>query len=113
MFAMVDKDNSNCLSYSEFRDAFKFLTYGLNDNDINMLISMADEDQNEKINWHEFLETGIRMIKIIYARNQLKNGSTPNEPNTQALKMVYEREIKLITSLLKQRFMSYDKEKTG
>ena len=78
-----------------------------------MLISMADEDQDEKINWHEFLDTGIRMIKIIYARNQLKNRSDAHEPNTQALQMIYEREIRLITSLLKQRFMSYDKEKTG
>jgi len=81
MFKTVDKDDSGCLSYSEFGEAFKFLTYGLNDNDVKMLISMADEDKNEKINWHEFLEVGIRMIKIIYARNQLKVKSAAHDPN--------------------------------
>ena len=108
MFQTVDKDKSGKLSYQEFRDAFKFLSYGLNDNDVNMLISMADEDESEHIDWHEFLDVGIRMIKIIYARNQIKAISDPMQPNQQALNLVYNPEIKLDTNLLKQRFLSVD-----
>ena len=40
----MDKDKSGKLTYNEFRDAFQTLTYGLNDNDINMMIALADED---------------------------------------------------------------------
>ena len=39
--------------------AFNSLTYGLNDNDVNMLIGMADEDENELIDWRNFLVIGI------------------------------------------------------
>jgi Ca2+-binding EF-hand superfamily protein len=51
MFMLMDKDNRGLLSYNDFRDSFRTLTYGLNDNDINMLIALADENKNEKINW--------------------------------------------------------------
>jgi Ca2+-binding EF-hand superfamily protein len=51
MFKNADKDGSGKLTYNEFRDAFRVLTYGLNDNDINMLIALADEDKNELICW--------------------------------------------------------------
>jgi Ca2+-binding EF-hand superfamily protein len=51
MFITMDKDNTGKLSYSEFRDAFRTLSYGLNDNDINMLIALADENEDEQIVW--------------------------------------------------------------
>jgi Ca2+-binding EF-hand superfamily protein len=57
------------LSYKEFKDAFNGLSYGLKENDINMLISVADENHDEKIEWREFLPVGIKMIKTIYSRN--------------------------------------------
>jgi Ca2+-binding EF-hand superfamily protein len=47
----MDRENSGKLTYSEFRDSFRTLTYGLNDNDINMLIALADENDEELINW--------------------------------------------------------------
>ena len=53
MFKQADKDNTGKLSYQEFKDAFKTLTYGLNENDVNMHISMADEDENEMIELEE------------------------------------------------------------
>lgn len=51
MFHTMDKDGSGRLTYSEFRDSFRTLSYGLNDNDINMLIALADEDDDELISW--------------------------------------------------------------
>lgn len=47
MFKKVDIGNTGLLSYSEFRNAFDGLSYGLSENDVNMLISMADENDKE------------------------------------------------------------------
>ena len=44
MFEYADKDKSGCLSYEEFYDAFKTLSYGLSENDIKTLIALADEN---------------------------------------------------------------------
>ena len=68
----MDKDRSGKLSYQEFRDAFRTLSYGLNDNDIKMLIALADEDNDEKISWQEFIPIGIDAIKTFYSRNMAK-----------------------------------------
>ena len=51
MFHLMDKDGSGMLDYKEFRDSFATLSYGLNDNDINMMIALADEDEDELISW--------------------------------------------------------------
>lgn len=72
MFAAMDKDKSGQLSYTEFRDSFRVLSYGLNDNDINMLIALADENKDEKISWREFIPVGIDAIKTFYTRNLAK-----------------------------------------
>lgn len=65
----MDKDGSGSLNYQEFRDSFQTLSYGLNDNDINMMIALADEDEDELITWQEFIPIGIMAIKNIYTRN--------------------------------------------
>ena len=64
---MFLKNGKDLLSYQEFRDSFKTLNYGLTDNDVNMLISLADE-QDEKINWREFIPLGLETIKIFFLR---------------------------------------------
>ena len=72
MFHNMDKDGSGKLSYSEFRDSFRTLSYGLSDNDINMLIALADEDKDEMISWKEFNPIGIDAIRTYYTRNLAK-----------------------------------------
>ena len=69
MFELMDKDKTGLLSYSDFRDSFRTLTYGLNDNDINMLIALADENDEELINWKDFIPIGIDAIRTFYRRN--------------------------------------------
>lgn len=46
MFQYADKDKSGKLSYDEFYDAFKTLSYGLSENDIWTLIALADENDD-------------------------------------------------------------------
>ena len=67
MEEMFAKNGKDLLSYHEFRDSFKTFTYGLTDNDVNMLISLADEE-NEKINWKNFIPLGLKTIKILFQR---------------------------------------------
>lgn len=94
MFQHMDKDGTGKLNYTEFRDSFRTLTYGLNDNDINMLIALADEDEDEKISWQEFIPIGIDAIKCFYMRNvSKKQADKMKHPDPNALKLVYWGEI--------------------
>jgi Ca2+-binding EF-hand superfamily protein len=68
MFIKADKNDSGKLDYTEFRESFRTLSYGLSDNDINMLIALADENNDELIEWREFIPIGIEAIKTFYVR---------------------------------------------
>jgi hypothetical protein len=114
MFRNADKDGSGKLTYNEFRDAFRVLTYGLNDNDINMLIALADEDQDELISWQEFIPIGISAIKTFYTRNiAKKQAEKMKHPNPDALKLVYWDEIQKCYKLLSYFFEEVDTVKDG
>jgi Ca2+-binding EF-hand superfamily protein len=114
MFNAMDKDNSGKLTYTEFRDSFRTLSYGLNDNDINMLIALADEDQDEKISWSEFIPIGIDAIKTFYMRNiTKKDASKKSQPDPESLKMVYWDEIQKCNKLLSYKFNEVDTIKDG
>ena len=90
----MDKERTGKLSYCEFRNAFSTLTYGLNDNDVNMMIALADEDKDELISWEEFIPTGIEAIKNFYTRNIIKKQSGQVlHPDPDALRMVYWDDI--------------------
>jgi len=47
------------------------LSYGLGTNDVSTLISLADENEDGKINWEEFVPIGIEAIKTFFARNKV------------------------------------------
>jgi hypothetical protein len=114
MFLNMDKDGSGHLSYTEFRDAFRTLLYGLNDNDINMLIALADENSDETINWDEFIPIGIEAIKNFYTRNIAKKKSEKmKHPDPDALKLVYWDEIENTYALLMYKFNEIDTIKDG
>ena len=70
MFVAADIDKSGSLSYKEFAGAFKTLSYGLSDNDIKTLIALADDNNDEKITWEEFIPVAIDSIKTFFARNK-------------------------------------------
>jgi len=109
MFLHMDKDRSGKLSYQEFRDAFRTLAYGLNDNDIKMLIALADEDNDEKISWEEFIPIGIEAIKTFYTRNIVKKKAEKiSQPDPDALRLVLWDEIKKCYKLLSYKFEAAD-----
>lgn len=110
MFQNMDKNGSGKLTYTEFRDSFRTLSYGLNDNDINMLIALADEDKDESINWEEFIPIGIEAIRTFYCRNLIKAKADfkLSHPNPDALKLVYWKEIEKVSNLLNYKFNEVD-----
>ena len=66
MFRAMDKDGAGKLTYNEFRDSFRTLSYGLNYNDINMLIALADEDGDERRDWNEFIPIISKIISFYF-----------------------------------------------
>ena len=105
MFQTIDKNGMGFLTYEEFKDAFRTLSYGLNDNDVNMLVALADEDKDEMISWKEFIPIGIEAIKTFYARNIVKKSAQKmSHPDPDALKLVYWGEIMKTNEILKYRF---------
>lgn len=109
MFHAMDKDGTGKLTYNEFRDSFRTLSYGLNDNDINMLIALADEDHDERIDWQEFIPIGIDAIRTFYTRNIHKAASEKmSSPDPDSLKLVYWDEIHKVNTLLSYKFKEVD-----
>lgn len=70
MFDFADKDKSGKLTYQEFIDAFKTLSYGLSENDIKTLVALADENEDGLIDWEEFVPIAIESIQTFFARNK-------------------------------------------
>ena len=67
------------------------MPYELTDNDIRMLLAIADENKNGKISWREFIPVGIDAIKTFLARNKLmaKQEIFAKEVNPETLKMIF------------------------
>jgi Ca2+-binding EF-hand superfamily protein len=55
MFESVNPSKSGLISCAEFYEAFKTLSYGLSENDIKILIALADENKDGLIEWESFI----------------------------------------------------------
>lgn len=72
LFTEADVANCGELSYVQFYEAFKLLpTYDLNENDIRVLLALADENDMGNITWQQFIPVGIDAIKTFLARNKM------------------------------------------
>jgi len=69
MFELTDTEKTGLLTYAQFKDSFKSLTYNLTEHDVKMMIALADEDENELIPWKNFVPIGIDLVRTIYRRN--------------------------------------------
>jgi Ca2+-binding EF-hand superfamily protein len=115
MFQFADKDQSGNLSYQEFSDAFKKLSYGLSDEDIQIMIAIADENNDGMIEWEEFIPVGLMAIKTFLARNNTKkkHDEIDVEINKEALRSVYWDEIKKCYDFIIKKFEAMDTDKNG
>lgn len=76
LFREADTENTGELTYREFYDAFKKLDqYNLCENDLRILLAIADENPNGKITWNEFTPFGINAIQVFLERNKSKNAT--------------------------------------
>lgn len=78
-----------------------------------MLISMADEDEDELINWQEFLPIGIRIIRTIYKRNLSGLGIKVEEDHAKYVRIIHCDEVTRTNTLFGYDFKKADKDKTG
>jgi len=115
MFQSADKDGSGKLDHQEFTAAFKTLSYGLGDNDIQTLIALADEDGDGQIDWEEFIPVGIEAIRTFFARNKVlqKAKAQERELNKEIFQTVLWDEIKKTDQILEKKFAEADPEKKG
>ena len=121
LFTEADVANCGDLSYQQFYDAFKNLpTYDLCENDIRVLLALADENRVGNITWADFIPVGIAAIKTFLARNKelAKKADKAKEINKETLKYVFDTEIQSIAGIMKRRFEAFDtdvetKEHTG
>lgn len=80
LFEEADVGGQNELSYAQFFNAFKLLpTYDLSENDIRVLLALANENENGAISWPEFIPDGIEAIKTFLARNKLLQKMNPQK----------------------------------
>ena len=111
LFTEADATNDGQLTYSQFFEAFKRLpTYDLCENDIRVLLALADENKVGNITWAEFIPVGIDAIKTFLARNKdlQKQSAAVKEINKECLMFVFETEIQQISAILQRRFEAFD-----
>ena len=81
-------------------------TYDLQENDIRVLLALADENPSGMISWNDCIPEGIVAIKTFLARNKElgKQAANVKEINKETLKFVFETEIASINGILQRRF---------
>ena len=71
LFTEVDHNSNGELEYHQFNEAFKKLDqYNLRDADVHTLLALADDNENGKITWKDFIPIGIKAIQIFLERNK-------------------------------------------
>ena len=96
LFEEADAGGQNELTYAQFYNAFKLLpTYDLNENDIRILLALADENENGAISWPDFIPVGIEAIKTFLARNKLLQKMNPQkvEINEETMQFIFIGEV--------------------
>jgi hypothetical protein len=91
------------------------LSYGLTDNDIKTLIALADDNEDGRISWEEFIPVAIDSIKTFFARNKMlqKMKEKDREIRRDALKLIYNDEIVKCGSVMLRKFKILDEKNTG
>ena len=78
------------------------------------LLALADENENGKITWRDFIPHGINATQNFLARTKL-SAKTKDEDKVSMkhdlLKVLYENEINKVTTIMMKRCEFYDTDK--
>jgi Ca2+-binding EF-hand superfamily protein len=88
--------------------------YDLNENDLRTLLALADENDNGKITWKDFIPHGINAIQNFLERNKLSSKKKDEDKvsmKPDLLKVLYDSEIKKTSTILLKRFEAFDTDK--
>jgi len=115
LFAKMDKDGSGNLSVEELHLGLKSLAYGLTEDDVLALVSLADENEDGLIQFEEFTTIALDTIKAFLARNKANEMINQREKkiHQEAMAMVYWPEIENADKILQKKFSKLDKDKNG
>lgn len=115
MFESVNPSKSGLVTHQEFYDAFKTLSYGLSENDIKILIALADENEEGLIEWYNFIEIGIDSIKTFFSRNKTLQRAKAHERevNKDNILLMYEDEIQWMCQVLNKKYTESESYKEG
>ena len=111
LFEEADVGGQNELSYAQFFNAFKLLpTYDLSENDIRVLLALANENENGAISWPEFIPDGIEAIKTFLARNKLLQKMNPQkvEISEETIQYIFINETQMVGDMMIRKFEDID-----
>ena len=79
------------------------------------MIALADENDDGKISWEEFVPVGIESIKTFFARNAVlqKKKELETQVDEAAMKLIYMDEIKKSDEILQKVFKKIDEKESG
>lgn len=98
------------LNYAQFYESFKDLPYDLSQNDMRMLLAIADESPNGAINWKEFIPVSIDATKTFLARNKLmsKGKLFSKELDTDTMGKLFTGGVAMASKILTRKFKKAD-----
>jgi Ca2+-binding EF-hand superfamily protein len=79
------------------------------------LIALADDNEDGRISWEEFIPVAIDSIKTFFARNKMlqKMKEKDREIRKDALKLIYHDEIVKCGAVMLRKFKILDEKNTG
>lgn len=78
------------------------------------MLALADENENGRISWREFIPHGINAIQNFLERNkqaQKKKDEQALQMKPELLKVLYDGEIKKVAHIMQKRFEAFDTDK--
>ena len=115
LFQQADRDGRGWLTYEEFRDLIRSAELGVPDDLIAILMQHADEDQDGRIEYREFIPLGVEILQAHEARERARYESVArlDEVDETAMQALYGPEIEDMVAAAQELFVEADKDQTG
>ncbi|KAH8074215.1 Ca2-binding protein [Aureococcus anophagefferens] len=115
MFQESDDNGNGSLSYDEFYQLMEDADLGLNHSELQLLMSEADENDDQEINYNEFMPVAIDLIQSFKARRYAKRTLDAEDKavDDEALEKLYGPEIEQSVEAAEALFLLADSRSTG